>query len=318
MKMRKGHGTVLWLYSPSEVDGRTVAMRIREALLDYKVPVLSLDPVELAAVVVPHHLPSTTRQEIKRSMLVQTAYMAVREGTVVIIVAGPRDDPDRDRVRGGVPAFVQISLQRASEPTATGAQPLPVGETRVIDLDATPLDRVVLNVLEALHEPYQHGFSSDRRAYTGPVSRVMNLIAVFLRPDDTMDRAKELVLQSGVRHLPVVEESRAVGMVTLTDLYALECLTGADVESVYVRDAMATEVVSVDVSTPVDEVAQQMVERRVGSAVVTDGGVPVGIFTASNACWALGYGTPEENLSLRSKVDRFDETPGVRAGSALN
>ena len=314
MNVRTGHGSVLWLDSQRGVDAQIVAMQVRNALLDYGVPVLCIDPAELGAVVAPSHLPNPTRREIRRSILVQTTYLAVREGTVVIIVAGPSEAADRDRVRGGVPAFVHVDLQRSNVQDSNHTPPLPAARTTEIDLDTTPASEVVLKLLKALNEPRQHTVYPNLE----PVGQVMNLISVFLRPGDPMARAKELVRRTGVRHLPVFDNDAPVGMVSLTDLYALECLAEANLETVPVRDVMVTEVLSLEASTPIRDVARQMAQRRVGSAVITRDGKPVGIFTASNASWVLGYQGPKSSQEWLDDR-RESETPKeVQERSALN
>ena len=299
------NGIVLWLHSSSDVDGRMVAMRVRRALLEFEVPVLSIDPVELGAVVVPAGLSAPVRRDIQRSVLVQTAYLAAQAGAVVIVIAGLAEEFDRDRVRGGVPAFVLARLRRSGESEAKAAPPLAVGISWDVDLDATPAAEVVRRLLEAIHQPRSPRFASS----AGPVSCAMSLIAVFVHPDDPVAAAKQLVQQSGFRHLPVLEDGRAVGMITIADLYALECVPGNDVQALRIADVMSRDVLSVDVSTPIEKAAQEMADRRVGSAVVTENGQAVGIFTASNACWVLGHGRPEEGPRVADPHHRATVSP---------
>lgn len=61
-----------------------------------------------------------------------------------------------------------------------------------------------------------------------------------------------------------------------------EQLTTRSVEEIWQED-----VLSVSPVTAVDEVAQRMLERGVGSAVVVDGGFVVGIFTTTDALRVL-------------------------------
>lgn len=48
---------------------------------------------------------------------------------------------------------------------------------------------------------------------------------------------------------------------------------------VFVREIMTPTIIGVDVSSTVKEAAELMIERGIGSVVVTEGGKPVGILT---------------------------------------
>lgn len=54
-----------------------------------------------------------------------------------------------------------------------------------------------------------------------PVSRVMTIDPVYLRPDNSIYRALSLLASKGVKHLPLVEDGRVVGIVTLRQLLKL-------------------------------------------------------------------------------------------------
>ncbi len=54
---------------------------------------------------------------------------------------------------------------------------------------------------------------------TTPVSAVMTPDPDTLAPDDTAHQALMMMRASGYRHLPVVDRSRVVGMVSVRDLY---------------------------------------------------------------------------------------------------
>lgn len=89
-----------------------------------------------------------------------------------------------------------------------------------------------------------------------------------------------------VRHLPVRESGKIVGIVSERDLglLASPAKAGRDVTSQKVEDAMMSSVLTVFETDNVKSVATTMLTHRVGSAVVVgnDGGV-LGIFTDSDA-----------------------------------
>ena len=89
-----------------------------------------------------------------------------------------------------------------------------------------------------------------------------------------------------VRHLPVRESGKIVGIISDRDLGFLASPANAarDLTSQKVEDAMISSVLTVFETDNVKRVASSMLAHRVGSAVVvgSDGGV-LGIFTDSDA-----------------------------------
>ena len=102
----------------------------------------------------------------------------------------------------------------------------------------------------------------------------------------SLSDAHDLMHAHGIRHLPVVDDGRLVGIVSDRDLRVYRSLGG--MQSAQVREAMTEPVFSVSSDAAVDEVARTMSERKYGSVVVvTNDGHVEGIFTAVDACRAL-------------------------------
>lgn len=98
--------------------------------------------------------------------------------------------------------------------------------------------------------------------------------------------ASDLMRAHRIRHLPVVDDGKLVGLVSERDLHLYASIGGARSERV--RDAMTEPVFTVTPGQEVDEVARVMGARKLGSAVVVSStGVVEGIFTAIDACNAL-------------------------------
>lgn len=99
--------------------------------------------------------------------------------------------------------------------------------------------------------------------------------------------AREMMVKYGVRHLPVVEFGRLVGMLSERELDLLESIPEVDVESTPVSRAMTPQALCMAPSDSIADVAAAMADRKVGSVVVSKLGDVVGVFTTIDALRAL-------------------------------
>jgi acetoin utilization protein AcuB len=90
-----------------------------------------------------------------------------------------------------------------------------------------------------------------------------------------------------LRHLPVWSDGKLVGIVSARDLDCVRSLAHAEPAVIHVEDAMTANPYAPSPDTLLVDVVRTMVERKLGSAVVMDGGQIVGIFTATDAMRAL-------------------------------
>jgi acetoin utilization protein AcuB len=119
------------------------------------------------------------------------------------------------------------------------------------------------------------------------VQEFMTVGPMVIAAARTLSEAHRLMRVRGIRHLPVVEGGRLVGLVSQRDLYLLETLQGVDPDTETIEEAMTREPYAVPPGAPLDEVAAEMAERRIGSAVVVDRGSVIGLFTTVDALRAL-------------------------------
>ncbi len=103
----------------------------------------------------------------------------------------------------------------------------------------------------------------------------------------TVAEAQRLMETHEIHHLPIMTGLRLRGIVSQGDILAARIRHGAALDELPAESVGSTDVLTVSPVTPVDQVAASMLARRVGSAVVVDGGYVVGIFTAVDALRTL-------------------------------
>lgn len=108
-----------------------------------------------------------------------------------------------------------------------------------------------------------------------------------ISPDRSLAAARKLMLQHGIRHLPVVEGQKVVGLLSERDVLLVESLPNVVPTSVRVSEAMTIEVFTESPDAPVGEVVQTMIAGKLGSVVVVEQDRVVGVFTTIDALRAL-------------------------------
>ena len=101
--------------------------------------------------------------------------------------------------------------------------------------------------------------------------------------DQTLTAAHRMMREHDIRHLPVLEDGRLVGLLSQRDLHLIESLEDVDPDQVTVSEAMSSEVFTVGPRATVRKVATEMATRKLGSAVVMDDSTVVGVFTTTDA-----------------------------------
>jgi acetoin utilization protein AcuB len=119
------------------------------------------------------------------------------------------------------------------------------------------------------------------------VQKYMSHAPHTIGKEQTLAFAHKLMREHRIRHLPVLEGGRLVGLISQRDLALVESLKDVDPEAVTVEDAMSQQVYHVAPEAPLDEVAAEMAEHKYGSAVVMNNNKVVGMFTAVDAMAAL-------------------------------
>ena len=122
---------------------------------------------------------------------------------------------------------------------------------------------------------------------TATIDRYMTKSPHTIAQHATLEAAHDLMQKLNVRHLPVLEAGKLVGIVTDRDLSFVEGLNGVKASDVKVSDAMSADIFTVERRAPLAEVAAEMADRKYGSAIVLETGKVVGVFTTVDGMRAL-------------------------------
>lgn len=124
----------------------------------------------------------------------------------------------------------------------------------------------------------------------------MSTDPVTVSVDDTVSEARRLLDTEGVRHLPVVDDMRLVGIISDRDVAIREAalrhaVLRHEVTSLLdderpVEAVMSVDVHTVDVDTPIAEAARTLVSRRINALPVLEDGRLTGILTSTDCLLA--------------------------------
>ncbi len=120
------------------------------------------------------------------------------------------------------------------------------------------------------------------------VRDVMTPSAITVAAADNLHDAQEVMSRNGIRHLPVLDGANLVGVLSDRDIAVALSFKGNNPKNTTAAEVAARDIYVTHPASPLAEVAAEMADKRYGSAVVTDGGDVVGIFTTTDACRALG------------------------------
>jgi acetoin utilization protein AcuB len=132
------------------------------------------------------------------------------------------------------------------------------------------------------------------------VRDAMSREVVTLGPEASAAEAWAVCQEMGIRHLPVVEEGRIVGLVSDRDLRDISPPRGSGGERdtlgwVSLRDIMSTALVTIHPLDTIDHAARELHQRKIGCLPVVAEERLVGIITSSDMMRTLaevvgGYG----------------------------
>ncbi|HVN31734.1 MAG TPA: CBS and ACT domain-containing protein [Thermoanaerobaculaceae bacterium] len=158
------------------------------------------------------------------------------------------------------------------------------------------------------------------------VREIMTTAVITVAPDATLEEVCEIMHARNIRHLPVMEDGRLVGVITDRDVHGATsslCLAPSQPKGL-VRDAMSHPPTTAHPMDPVEDAARTMRSLKIGCLPVLDDDTLVGIITGIDLLDALlrltGVDQPSGRLELRL-ADRPGEIAKLTAfisGRQLN
>lgn len=120
-----------------------------------------------------------------------------------------------------------------------------------------------------------------------PVRDYMSVVPVSIGHDQSLSAASARMREHSIRHLPVLEGGRLLGIISERDIHWLASL-GVDTATIPVTEAMSEPPFAVPPDAPIATVVREMHRNKYGATIVVDDDRPIGIFTSVDALRVCG------------------------------
>jgi CBS domain-containing protein len=123
------------------------------------------------------------------------------------------------------------------------------------------------------------------------VREIMMSMPVTLKPEDTLDMANDIITLGRIRHIPIVEEGRLVGLLSQRDLLgtAATSILGlkpktkkALLKSFQIREVMRKAVITTGPGTAITDAAKVMADKKIGCLPIVEGDSLIGLVTVTD------------------------------------
>jgi CBS domain-containing protein len=137
----------------------------------------------------------------------------------------------------------------------------------------------------------RRGIGSAKIAHAMKVRELMTKDVATVGRNDELTIADDIMNMKRLRHLPVVEDGRLVGILTQRDLFHAALSTALNfgekaqkefLKTVVVKEVMTDEVLTIDPGADIKEAARRMMEHKVGCLPVVENGKLVGLVTETD------------------------------------
>ena len=132
------------------------------------------------------------------------------------------------------------------------------------------------------------------------VRDIMVTELVTLQVAEQLSLASDIMNLARIRHLPIVEGERLVGIISQRDLFraSLASVMGYDyaatrdhLKTVSIKEAMVSEVITIEPETGIQEAGRVMLDKKIGCLPVVEDHRLVGIVTETDLlrCFLMHY-----------------------------
>jgi acetoin utilization protein AcuB len=145
----------------------------------------------------------------------------------------------------------------------------------------------------------------------------MTKMVETIHPDDFLIDVRKRMLEQGSRHLPVVDDGKLVGIVSLNTIRdaAPSKATDLSIHEIHyllskmrIRDVMKKDVITCGPDDHVEDVAKMMQKKRIGAVPVVEKGRLLGVLTNNDMFGILmkilGMDTPGKRITLEMERGR--------------
>ncbi|MFZ1676824.1 MAG: CBS domain-containing protein [Saprospiraceae bacterium] len=112
-----------------------------------------------------------------------------------------------------------------------------------------------------------------------PVSLIMSRNVITAAGNDTLSVARSLFLKNKIHHLPIVDGSRLVGILTTYDLFKVVG-PNKDYEKIYIKDVMTTHIATLEPEDKIGSAAELFLENLFHAVPIVKDGELKGIVTS--------------------------------------
>jgi CBS domain-containing membrane protein len=123
------------------------------------------------------------------------------------------------------------------------------------------------------------------------VKELMTKSPATLDQNETLDLAEDIMHLGRIRHMPVLEDGKLVGIISQRDLFRSALITALGfgrktsrtlIKSIRIKEIMTRKVVAIGPDVNIKIAARQMTEKQIGCLPVLDDGHLIGIITESD------------------------------------
>lgn len=123
------------------------------------------------------------------------------------------------------------------------------------------------------------------------VKDIMTKGAVTLGGNDILDLASDIMNLGRLRHLPIVENGKVIGVLSQRDLFHAALIKALGLrhkeekellQAIRVAEVMSQPVITIPSKASVKEAARLMVEKKIGCLPVVDAGFFTGLVTETD------------------------------------